>query len=157
MPDDGFKVIATNRQARHDYEILEVVEAGIALTGSEIKSIRAGKVQLREAFARRMRGELWLQGAHIAQYEAATNNNHDPIRDRKLLLHRDQIAELGEAVEARGLTIVPLRLYLKRGRAKVELGLARGRRQYDKRAAIAKRETEQKLREALSPRRAAQR
>ena len=153
MADDAFKVISVNRQARHDYDILETVEAGIALTGSEIKSVRAGKVQLKDAYARRMNGEMWLYGAHIAQYEAATRNNHDPVRDRKLLLHRDQILDLAEAVEAHGLTIVPLRLYLKKGRAKVELGLARGRHQYDKRAAIAKRETEQKLREALSPRR----
>jgi SsrA-binding protein len=142
--------VAVNRRALHDYEILERIEAGIALTGSEIKSIRGGKVSLQEAYARPERGELWLQGAHIADYEAASYNSHEPRRPRRLLLHRSQIIELTEQVEQRGLTLIPLRLYLnKRGLAKVEIAVARGRRQYDKREAIAKRDAEREMERAL--------
>src|SRR3990172_7147125 len=123
------QIVAVNRQARHDYEVLEQVEAGLALTGTEIKSIRQGKANIREAFARVEDGEMWLLNAHIAQYEAGNRFNHEPTRPRKLLLHRSQIRELARGVNERGLTLVPLSLYLKDGRAKVELALVRGRRQ----------------------------
>jgi SsrA-binding protein len=142
--------VAVNRRALHDYDILERVEAGIALTGSEIKSIRQGKVSLQEAYARPEHGEIWLQGAHIAEYEAASYNGHEPRRPRRLLLHKSQIAKLEHEVGAGGLTLIPLKLYLnKRGLAKVELAVARGRRRYDKRQAIAKREAERDVQRAL--------
>jgi SsrA-binding protein len=143
------KSIAVNRKAFHDYEILERVEAGLALTGTEIKSIRLGRVNIREAYARPEGGEMWLLGAHIAQYAAASRFNHDPRRKRKLLLHRSQIRELSRAVDQRGLTLVPLNLYLKRGMAKVELAVVRGRRAYDKRQAIARREADRQMERAL--------
>jgi SsrA-binding protein len=143
------KSIAVNRKAFHDYEILERVEAGLALTGTEIKSIRLGRVNIREAYARPEGGEMWLVGAHIAQYAAASRFNHDPRRKRKLLLHRSQIRELSRAVDQRGLTLVPLNLYLKRGMAKVELAVVRGRRAYDKRQAIARREADRQMERAL--------
>jgi SsrA-binding protein len=146
------KTVAANRRALHDYDILERYEAGLVLTGSEIKSIREGKVSLQEAFARPERGEMWLLGAHIGQYKAATYFGHEPGRPRKLLLHRSQIRELSRQIDQRGLTLVPLRLYLKDGIAKVELGLAKGRRQYDKRQAIAKREADREMERALRSR-----
>ena len=145
--------VAVNRKALHDYEVLQRVEAGLALQGSEIKSIRLGHVQLREAFARPEGGELWLLNAHIAQYAAAGQFGHEPTRKRKLLLHKSQIRELSRAVLEQGLTLVPLRLYLKDGIAKVELALARGRKRYDKRAAIARREAEREMARALRRRR----
>jgi SsrA-binding protein len=147
-----FKDVAVNRRALHDYEILERHEAGIALTGSEIKSIREGKVSLQEAFARPERGEIWLQGAHIAQYGPAAHFGHEPRRPRRLLLHKSEVRELARQVEQRGLTLVPLRVYLKDGLAKVELALARGRRQYDKREALAKREAEREMERGLRQR-----
>ena len=125
--------VALNRRARHDYAIEQTIEAGLVLTGTEIKSIRAGRANLAEAYARIERGEAWLIGAHIAPYEQGNRNNHEPTRTRKLLLHRDQIAELTGLQAAKGLTIVPLRLYIRRGRAKLELGLAKGRKKHDKR------------------------
>ncbi len=143
------KVVTFNRKALHDYHILETVEAGLALTGTEIKSIRDGRVNLREAYARPESDELWLHNVHIAQYPSASHANHEPTRKRKLLLHRSQIDELSEAVDEKGLTLVPLRLYLKSGRAKVELALARGRRAHDKRQAIAQREAERQMQRAL--------
>ncbi len=143
------KVIAVNRKALHDYHILETVEAGLVLTGTEIKSIRAGRVSLREAFARPDDDELWLHAAHIAQYPAAGRFNHEPTRKRKLLLHRSELLELTSALQEKGLTVVPLRLYLKNGRAKVELALARGKRAHDKREAIAKREAERQMQRAI--------
>jgi SsrA-binding protein len=146
------KDVAVNRKALHDYEILERHEAGIALTGSEIKSVREGKVSLQEAFARPERGEMWLQGAHIAQYGPAAQFGHEPRRPRRLLLHKSEARDLSRQVEQRGLTIVPLRLYLKDGLAKVEIALARGRRQYDKREALAKREAEREMERALRQR-----
>jgi len=146
------KNVAVNRRASHDYEILERVEAGIALVGSEIKSIREGKVSLQEAYARPEHGELWLQGAHIGQYAPAAQFGHEPRRPRRLLLHRKQIRELASRVDQRGLTLVPLRLYLKDGIAKLELGLARGRRQYDKREAIAKSDAAREVERALRQR-----
>ena len=150
MPD--IKTVATNRKAFHDYEIIDRLEAGISLTGTEIKSIRAGKANIREAHGRPDGGEMWLYGAHIAAYDAGSYQNHEPTRPRRLLLHRAQIREWGRAVSERGLTIVPLSLYLKDGKAKVELGLVRGRRQYDKRQAIARRDAEQEVQRALRER-----
>jgi SsrA-binding protein len=144
-----FKDVAVNRRALHDYEILERHEAGIALTGSEIKSVRAGKVSLQEAYARPEKGQLWLQGAHIAEYAPAAQFGHEPRRPRRLLLHRAEIRELAREVDQKGLTIIPLRMYLKDGKAKIELAVARGRRQYDKREVIAKREADRDMQRAL--------
>jgi SsrA-binding protein len=141
--------VAANRKALHDYEVLERVEAGLALMGSEIKSIRQGRVQLREAYARPERGELWLLNAHISQYAPAGPFGHEATRKRKLLLHKTQIRQLARAVEEQGLTLVPLRMYLKDGIAKVELALVRGRKRYDKRAVIAKREANREVARAL--------
>ena len=150
--DDKFKVVTVNRQARHEYDILETVEAGLVLTGTEIKSIRAGRVNIRDAFARGAADELWLHGAHIAQYAAASQNNHEPTRPRKLLLRRGQIDDLTLKAESRGLTLVVLRLYIKNHRAKVELGLARGRKRFDKRQAIAQRDADRRVTQALRQR-----
>ena len=143
------KDVAVNRRALHDYDILERVEAGIALTGSEIKAIRQGKVSLQEAYARPDKGQLFLQGAHIAEYSPAAQFGHEPRRPRRLLLHRAEIRELEREVEQRGLTLIPLRMYLKDGLAKVELAVARGRRQYDKREAIARRDADREMQRAL--------
>ena len=143
------KQVAANRKAFHDYEILERVEAGIALTGTEIKSIRAGGANIREAHARPLDGEMWLYGAHIAPYGAGSYQNHEPTRPRRLLLHKAQIREWVRAMTERGLTVIPLTLYLKDGRAKLELGLVRGRKQYDKREAIAKRDADRDIQRAL--------
>jgi SsrA-binding protein len=145
--------VATNKKALHDYEILEEVEAGLALMGSEIKSIRQGRAQLREAYARPEKGEMWLLNAHIAQYAPAGPEGHEATRPRKLLLHKTQIRQLSRAVEEQGLTLVPLRLYLKDGIAKVTLALVRGRKRYDRRAAIAKREAQREVERALRRRR----
>jgi len=142
MPD---KTVAVNRRARHDYAVEETLEAGIVLTGTEIKSIRAGKANLAEAYARIERGEAWLIGAHIAPYEQGNRNNHEPTRVRKLLLHRDQISELIGRTQARGFTLVPLRLYIQHGIAKLELGVARGKKAYDKRRTIAERDARREL------------
>ena len=142
MPDE---TIAVNRRARHDYAIEDTLEAGIALTGTEIKSIRAHKVNIAEAYARIEKGEAWLIGAHIAEYAQGNRYNHPPTRTRKLLLHRDQIAELTGLQTAKGLTIIPLRLYIRRGRAKLELGVARGKKAHDKRRTIADRDMRREL------------
>ena len=140
----GTKVVASNRRARHDYDILETVEAGMVLTGSEVKALRTGgQVEMRDGYARVERGECWLHNVHIAPYAMATGfGATDPDRSRKLLLHAKEIAGLGSEVASGGLTIIPLSLYFKEGKAKVELGLARGRKTYDKRHAIAKRDAE---------------
>jgi len=143
------RVIAANRKAYHDYLILETIEAGLALTGTEIKSVRAGKVSLREGYAAVERGEAWLKGVHIAPYEHGSYFNPDSRRPRKLLLHRVEINRLRGKLEERGLTLVPLRLYLKGGRAKVELGLARGKKTYDKREAIAERDARRQIERAM--------
>jgi SsrA-binding protein len=143
------KQIAANRKAFHDYDILEKVEAGISLTGTEIKSIRSGGANIREAHARPLDGEMWLYGAHIAAYEAASHMNHEPTRPRRLLMHKREIREWVKAITERGLTVVPLSLYLKDGKAKLELGLVRGRKQYDKRQAIAKRDADRDMQRAL--------
>ena len=141
--------VASNRKALHDYEVLQRVEAGLALMGSEIKSIRQGRVNLGEAYARPDRGELWLLNAHVSQYTPAGPLGHEATRKRKLLLHKTQIRELTRALEEQGLTLVPLRLYLKDGRAKVELALVRGRKRYDKRAVIAERDAQRDIARAL--------
>ncbi len=143
------KIVSFNRKAYHDYDIGETVEAGIVLTGTEIKSIRGGGVNLRDAYAHPEGGELWLFNAHIAPYQGGNRYNHEPKRRRKLLLHRSQIDELSGEVMRKGFTLVPLRLYLKNGIAKVELGLARGRKLYDKRQAIALRDAEREMERAL--------
>jgi SsrA-binding protein len=142
MPD---KTVAVNRRARHQFAIEETLEAGLALTGTEIKSIRAGRVNLAEAYARIERGEAWLIGAHIAPYEQGNRNNHEPTRTRKLLLHRDQISELVGRTQAKGFTLVPLKLYIRNGMAKLELGIGRGKKAYDKRRTIAERDARREL------------
>lgn len=146
------KPVASNRKAFHDYEIMERLEAGIALTGTEIKSIRAGGVNIREAHARPLDGEMWLYGAHIATYDAGSYQNHEPTRPRRLLLHKAQIRDWVRAISERGLTVVPLGLYLKDGKAKVDLGLVRGKRQYDKRQAIKQRDADREMQRALRER-----
>ncbi len=143
------KTVTVNRKAQHDYHILRTLEAGLSLLGTEIKSIRDGRVSIREAYVRPDDREIWLVGAHVAHYPPAGSANHDPTRRRRLLLHRRQIAELRRAVESDGVTIVPLRLYLKSGRAKLEIAVARGKKRYDKRAAIAKRDAERQIERAL--------
>ncbi len=142
MPD---QTIALNRRARHEYAISETLEAGLVLTGTEIKSIRAGKANLADAYARIERGEAWLVGAHIAPYEQGNRYNHEPLRTRKLLLHRDQISDLVGMTQAKGLTLVPLRLYIRNGMAKVELAIARGKKSHDKRRTIAERDQRREL------------
>jgi SsrA-binding protein len=139
-PAEEPRTIADNRKARFDYHIDRTVEAGIALRGTEIKSIRAGHVNLRDGYARVDRGEVWLRNVHIAPWSTASAENHEPTRPRKLLLHRDEIGQLAGEVSQKGFTLVPLRLYVKNGVAKVELGLARGKKRYDKRQTIKERE-----------------
>jgi SsrA-binding protein len=141
--------LITNRQALHDYHILETVEAGLALQGTEVKSIRAGNANLREAYARESNGEIWLWNAHIAPFEQGNRWNHEPRRPRKLLLHTREIGRLAAKAKESGNTLVPLRLYDRRGKLKLELALARGKRQYDKRAAIAERETRREIERAV--------
>ncbi len=145
----GEKTVTLNRKAGHDYHILRTLEAGLSLLGTEIKSVRSGHVSIREAYVRPHDGEMWLVGAHIAQYPPAGPANHDPTRSRRLLLHRREIGELQREVQAAGVTLVPLRLYLKDGRAKLEIALARGKKSYDKREAIAKREIERQMQRAV--------
>lgn len=145
MSTDAVKTIATNRKARHDYFIDETYEAGLVLTGTEIKSIRAGHVNLRDSFAVVKEGELWLMNAHIAPYDQGTYANHEPRRSRKLLMHRREINRIAGKLQEKGFTLVPLRLYLKNNLAKVELGLGRGKKQYDKRAALREKETRREI------------
>jgi len=143
------KVVATNRKAFHEYFISDTFEAGVALVGSEIKSIRAGRVSLQDGYVSFEHGEAWLVNVHIAQYDPASRQNHDPRRRRKLLLHRREIDRLAAKVQEKGFTVIPTRLYLKDGRAKVEIGLAKGKRLYDKREAIAKRDSQRQVDRAL--------
>ncbi len=143
------KVVATNRKAFHEYFISDTFEAGVALVGSEIKSIRAGRVSLQDGYVSFENGEAWLLNVHIAQYDPASRQNHDPKRRRKLLLHRREIDRLAGKVQEKGFTVIPTRLYLKDGRAKVEIGLAKGKRLYDKREAIAKRDSQRQVDRAL--------
>jgi SsrA-binding protein len=146
----GVKVVATNRKAYHDYAIEDTLEAGLVLVGSEIKSIRAGRINLRDSYALiDNNGEVWLQNVHIAPYDPASHFGHEPRRPRKLLLHKRQIARLTSRTREKGYTLIPLRMYMRNNYAKVELALARGKRQYDKRAAIAKREDDRRVRRAL--------
>jgi SsrA-binding protein len=149
---EGRKVVTTNRKARHDFEILDTYEAGLALTGSEIKSIRSGHVNLREGFVQPRGDELWLLNVHIASYEQAGMFGHDPLRPRKLLLHRREIDRLMSQVQEKGLTLVPTVMYLTRGLAKVEIALARGKKKYDKRSALRERDTERQIRRTLNER-----
>jgi SsrA-binding protein len=149
----GEKLIVDNRRARHDYHFLEKVEAGIVLTGTEVKSLRDGRASLQQAYADVRDGEAWLVGAHISVYDAGNIANHDPDRDRKLLLHRRELESLTAKVRERGLTLVPTRLYFRDGRAKVELALARGKEQRDKRRDLVNREAQRDMERALKSRR----
>jgi SsrA-binding protein len=146
------KLIAENRKARHDFHLLDRVEAGLVLTGSEVKSLRAGGAQLRRAFGDIRDGEIWLVGAHIAPYEQSAVESHDPDRDRKLLLHRREIESLRGKVQERGFTLVPTKLYFKDGRAKVELALAKGKDVRDRRREISKRDADRQIERALKQR-----
>lgn len=153
MSLDDRKIIATNRKAKHDYFLEDRMEAGIALKGTEIKSIRAGRVSLREAYVQVDGGEAWLVNAHIAPYDPASTMNHDPRRRRKLLLHKRQIIKLFDDIRQKGYTIIPTVMYLRSGRAKVEIAVARGKRKYDKRREIAKRDAEREMARATTRRR----
>jgi SsrA-binding protein len=151
--EQGKKIVARNRRARHDYHIDDVVEAGLVLTGTEVKSLRAGRASLTDGFGQVTDGEMWLHGVHIPQYTQGTWTNHEPRRTRKLLLHRKEIDRLADSTRERGLTLIPLSLYFKDGRAKVELALARGKRTYDKRHALAERDAAREVDRALRRRR----
>ena len=148
----GIKIIAKNRKANHEYFLLDKFEAGMVLQGSEIKSIRAGQISIKEAYIRTDGYEVWLVNAHIAPYDPASHQNHEPRRRRKLLLHRREIDRMSARVQERGYTVVPTKLYLRDGRAKVEIALARGKRQYDKRQAIAKRDSQRQVERELKER-----
>jgi SsrA-binding protein len=150
--DTDIKVVATNRQASHNYFLEDRFEAGIALMGSEIKSVRNGQVQLREAYVETKGGQAVLHNAHIAPYDPAARENHDPLRPRRLLLHKKEINKMAEKIQLKGYTIVPLRMYLAKGRAKIEIALARGKRQYDKRQAIAERDSQREIQRELGRR-----
>ncbi len=148
----AIKIVTINRKSYHNYHVQDSMEAGIVLTGTEIKSMRAGRVSLAEAYVRPEKGELWLLNAHIPRYDAGSYMSHEPTRPRKLLLHRKEIAELTSKVAERGLTLIPLRIYLKDSRAKVEVALARGKKLYDKREAIIRHETEREMGRAIKRR-----
>jgi SsrA-binding protein len=152
-PEPGIKPIARNKKARFKYEVLEKFEAGVALQGTEVKSLREGRVSLSESFARVEDGELILRGAHIDAYEPGSYQNHDPVRPRKLLVHKREIARIEGKTAERGLTVVPLRMYFKRGWAKVELALVRGKTRYDKRETIKKRDAKRAMQREMSRRR----
>jgi SsrA-binding protein len=146
MPrETGRKVIAQNRKARHEYTILDTYEAGLALTGTEVKSLRAGRASLVDGFASIKDGEVWLQGVHIPEYTQGTWTNHEPRRVRKLLLHREEISRLIGKIRESGLTLVPLQMYFRDGKVKIELALARGKRSYDKRQDMARRDAEREM------------
>lgn len=149
---EGRKVVATNRRARHNYEILDSFEAGLVLRGSEVKSLRAGQAQLKDAYGDIREGELWLENAHIAPYSYATGGGHDPERPRKLLLHRREIDRLIGKINEQGLTLVPLQIYFVRGIAKIEMALAKGKRTYDKRKRIVERQQKREMDRARSHR-----
>ncbi len=143
------KIVATNRKAYHDYFIEDTLEAGVVLTGSEIKSVREGRLNLRDSYARITNGEMWMCNVHISPYEHGGRSLPDPYRDRKLLLHKAEILRLANRTQTKGLTLIPLRVYLRDGRAKVEIGLAKGKRLYDKREAIAERDAERAMEREL--------
>src|SRR5438094_7355525 len=147
--EDGDRTVASNRRARHEYEILETVEAGLVLRGTEVKALRTGLVNFKDAYATVRNDEVWLLGCHISPYSHGTDANHEPERDRKLLLHRKEISRLTGKVAERGLTLIPLRLYFKGGRAKLEIGLARGKKLHDKRSALRERETRREVEKAV--------
>jgi SsrA-binding protein len=147
--EGGDRTIATNRRARHEYHILETVEAGLVLRGTEVKSLRAGEVTFKDSYATIRNGEGWLLGCHINPYSHGTDANHDPERDRKLLLHRKEIGRLSGKIAERGLTLIPLRMYFKGGRAKIEIGLARGKKLHDKRATLRERESRREMDKAV--------
>lgn len=151
-PTDGQKLIATNRKARHDYHVEESVEAGLVLTGTEVKSLRSGRASIQDAFARVEGDEVWLYHMHIPPYDSGGYANHDPLRRRKLLLHGGEIRRLFGKAQQKGYTLVPLRLYFKRGVAKLELALARGKREYDRREEIARREADRQIQRAMRAR-----
>jgi SsrA-binding protein len=147
---DGIKIITRNRKAQHDYSLERSYQAGIVLQGSEIKSIRANNINLRDGFVQERSGELWLIGVHISPYEQATAfGQHDPVRPRKLLLHKKEIAQIIDQSRERGYTIIPTMVFLQKGRAKVEIALAKGKKMYDKRETIAKRDADREIRRAL--------
>jgi SsrA-binding protein len=152
MEDKPIRTVASNRKAFHDYFITEKLETGVALTGTEIKSVRGGHVSLQDSFAKIEDGEVWLHHVHIAPYAFGNRENVEPVRRRKLLLHREEIRRLDRKVREKGVTLVPLRVYIKGSRAKVELGLARGKRLYDKREAIAERDASRDIARALRER-----
>lgn len=143
--EKAVKIVNVNRQAYHDYTVERTIEAGISLVGTEIKSIRDSKAQLRGSYALIRQGEIWLENAHIAVYDFGNRHNHEPLRRRKLLLHRREIEQLETKVATKGLTLIPLKLYLKGGRAKVELGLCKGKKLYDKREAVAERDAKREI------------
>lgn len=149
MSDHKDRDVAVNRRAYHDYFIDEKYEAGVMLTGTEVKSIRGGRANLRDGFVRIDRGEAWLENVHISPYAQANLMNHDPLRSRKLLLHRKEISSLIGKVRQKGYTVIPLRIYFARNHAKVEIGLGRGKRQYDKREAIAERDAKREIARAI--------
>lgn len=151
--NDGRMIIASNRKAQHDYFLEEQVEAGLVLVGSEIKSIRERRVNIREGYVQVQNGELWLVNVHIADYkQAGPHYGHDPLRPRKLLLHRKEIERIISKTQEKGYTLIPTVLYLKRGRAKIEIALARGKKQYDKRQALAQRDSQRQIERALRER-----
>ncbi len=154
---ESIKIIVKNRKARHDYAVLDTFEAGIVLTGTEVKSLREGKANLKDSYARAEDGEVFLHNLHISEYGQGNRFNHEPTRTRKLLLHKREIARLLGRVQEKGLTLVPLKLYFKRGRAKVELALARGKRDYDRRHDIARRDAQREMQRALKERTQTQR
>lgn len=148
----GIKIVSNNRRASHDYLLLDKFEAGLVLTGTEIKSVRANRVNLQRSYVENRNGELWLVEAHISVYDPASRENHDPDRPRKLLLHRREINKIIGQLAEKGLTVVPTKLYLKDGRAKVEIALAKGKKLYDKRAALAKKESTRQIERELKER-----
>jgi len=151
--DEGEKVVASNRRARHDYELLERFECGIQLTGDEVKSLRGGHASLVDCFGRVRGGEVWLEGLHIPAYEQGDKRTHLPLRPRKLLLHRREIEQIAREVNEKGLSLIPLRIFFTHGMAKVEVALARGKRKYEKRQSIAKREAQREMERAAGRRR----
>lgn len=148
----GIKVIADNRKARHDYFVEDKYEAGIILTGTEIKSIRSGRINLKDSYAEIINGEIWLNQMHISPYEQGNRFNHDPLRKRKLLLHSPEIFKLNSKVQQQGMTLIPLRIYLKQGLAKIELGLCKGKKNYDKRDDLADRDAKRQMERDLRDR-----
>jgi SsrA-binding protein len=147
MPSED-RVVATNRRARHEYEILETLEAGLVLRGTEVKSLRDGQVNFKDSYATVRNGEAWLRGCHINPYSHGTDANHEPERDRKLLLHKREITRIVGKTSEKGLTVVPLKIYFKAGRIKIEIGLARGKKLHDKRATLRERETKREMEKA---------